>query len=254
MLLGLAYFLGGSFLPFLCIFAGALLVLWGHFPNLLATEREEQIVASVPYQRTESRLKWATGIALVLALSGSGSLLFRRLSPQKSDISRIVRDAIFDSLHKPDIGPTREPPTPAPVQPLPPKSEAEPKPTFTHVLGDFVVIAGGREYKPGAITVFGEQQPAISAYVDQGNLFVDARLYSTVGGSALKLVKNKLMAMPPQWDTNFDNSAIEVVDEQGRPRFQLIYHDPHTVFLRGIFQFEDRVVVLEEKKVMSHTL
>jgi len=138
-------------------------------------------------------------------------------------------------------------PSPTDVKPAqtPPKSAAHP--TFARVLGNFVVIAGGRQYQPGAITVFGEQQPAISAYVDHGDLFVDAQLYSTAGRPPLELVKNKLMAMPPQWDTNFDSSAIEVVDEQGKPRFQLIYHDPHTVFLRGIFQFENRVVVIEEK-------
>jgi hypothetical protein len=119
-------------------------------------------------------------------------------------------------------------------------------PTFTRVLGDFAVIAGGQEYKPGTIAVFGESTPSIHAYVNNGKLFVDAQLYSAPNKPSLKLVRNQLMPMPPQWDSNFDASAIEVVDELGKPRFQLIYHDPHTVLLRGVFQFENRVLVVEE--------
>src|SRR5579863_10437356 len=50
-MLGVAYFVGGDFWPFFLIASGILIVLWGHLPNLLAAEREKQIVADVPYQR-----------------------------------------------------------------------------------------------------------------------------------------------------------------------------------------------------------
>jgi hypothetical protein len=125
-------------------------------------------------------------------------------------------------------------------------SRPETVPTFTQVLGDFVVIAAGRKYKPGAITLFGENNPSLSAYVNNGGFFVDAELYYALDKPPLKLLRNRLIERPSAWDSNFDGSAIEVVDESGRPRFQLIYHDPHTIFLRGIFQFDGRVVVLEE--------
>jgi hypothetical protein len=79
-------------------------------------------------------------------------------------------------------------------------------------------------------------------------LFVDAQLFYAPNTLPLRLRHNELTHRPPQWDSNFDESAIEIVDEKAKPRFQLIYHDQHTVFLRGIFQFTDRVVVLEENK------
>jgi len=122
-------------------------------------------------------------------------------------------------------------------------------PTFTEVLGDFVVIAGGRPYKPGTITLFGESVPAMSAYIESGCLFVDAELYYDQGKPPLKLIHNHLIDKPLEWDSNFDGSAIEVVDSAGKPRFQLIYHDAHTIFLRGVFEFDNRVVVIEENKM-----
>jgi hypothetical protein len=116
------------------------------------------------------------------------------------------------------------------------------------VLGDFVLLAGGRAYKPGEqIRLFGESDPSLSAYIDNGAFFVDAQLYYGPSKPPLKIVHNKLMQRPPKWDSNFDGTAIEVVDDHGTPRFQLIYHDAHTIFLRGIFQYQDRVVVVEEK-------
>lgn len=126
-------------------------------------------------------------------------------------------------------------------------SRPEATPTFTQVLGDFVVIAAGRKYKPGLITLFGESNPSLSAYVDNGGFYVDAELYYAKDKPPLKLVRNRLIERPSEWDSNFDGSAIEVVDGNGRPRFQLIYHDPRTIFLRGIFQFDGRVVILEER-------
>jgi hypothetical protein len=219
-------------------------LIFGGYLALLPPSRTR---ISGSWYRAGSGALWIVCCAAIIALYGGAdywgvNALWDRLSytpkspPEKTE------------QHKPDVapGPLMPPPSsPSVSSPVP--SKTKPEPTFARVLGDFVVIAGGREYKPGAITVFGEKKPAISAYVEDGKLFVDAQLYSTVGRPPLRLVKNKLMATPPQWDTNFDNSAIEVVDEQGKPRFQLIYHDPHTVFLRGIFQFENRVVVIEEK-------
>jgi hypothetical protein len=114
-----------------------------------------------------------------------------------------------------------------------------------------VVFAGNREFpvskSPTEINIIPGALPSIAAYVEGGRLFVDADLYYAGGKRPLRLKHNKLMNRPSQWDNNLDESAIEIVDERGKPRFQLIYHDLHTVFLRGIFQAEgDRAVVVEE--------
>jgi hypothetical protein len=134
-----------------------------------------------------------------------------------------------------------------------------PKPTFTEARRDFVLIAGGSSHKypvnksstaadPSRIKVFGETIPALSAYVEDDRLFVDTQLYYARDKPPLQLVHNEVRNRPPEWDSNSDKTAIEIVDESKKPRFQLIYHDPHTVLLRGIFQFENRAVVLEEDK------
>jgi Leucine-rich repeat (LRR) protein len=100
MLLGLAAFVSGSFLPFLLVGSGILIVLWGHFPNLFAQQQEAQLVADVPYHRKESLWKWAAAVVLVLVFSGLASFLFKRFSPQKPDISKLVRDAVLDALRQ----------------------------------------------------------------------------------------------------------------------------------------------------------
>jgi hypothetical protein len=161
--------------------------------------------------------------------------------------------------------PVADAPTPSPpkVRPTPPVTVPtvgiHPKPpTFTETLGDFVVIAGGQQYRvsklstassPSRINLFSttQEKPEAVAYIENGRLLVNAQLYYASDKPPLELVHNELSNRPLLWDRNFNDSAIEIVDDRMRPRFQLIYHDPHTVLLRGIFQFDYRAVVVEER-------
>jgi hypothetical protein len=152
-------------------------------------------------------------------------------------------------------------PVPQPLASAPTKTSipaARPpakQPTFTESPGDFVVIIGGTPHKishastrqnPTHIAPFGDSR-AIKAYVEHDRLYVDALLHYAPDKAPLQLLHNNLRDRPSQWDRNFDDSAIEIVDEKLTPRFQLIYKDPRTAVLRGVFQFPGGAVVFEDR-------
>src|SRR5258708_18337223 len=100
MCLGAAYFLGGSFWPFLSITVGFLAVLWGHLPNLFARQVEAQLIQGTPYQRKESPWRWTIAVTVAVCLAGLASLLYRKYVPQKPDIHTIVREAALDAFNR----------------------------------------------------------------------------------------------------------------------------------------------------------
>jgi len=137
--------------------------------------------------------------------------------------------------------------------PVPPR----PKQLFTE-SGPFFVLAGSNDYKisegssqqrPSEIHLYGESPAVIKAYVEDGKIYVDALLDVGIGKKPLRLVHNDLRDRPPRWDRNFDGSAIEIVDENLVPRFQLIYKDKLTAQLCGVFRFGDRAAVINSQNV-----
>lgn len=98
---------------------------------------------------------------------------------------------------------------------------------------------------PSKIAPFGDSR-SITAYIEGRKLYVDALLYYAPDEPPLQLTHNELEGRPRKWDRNLDDSALEIVDENLVPRFQLIYKDARTVLLRGVFQFRGGAVVFEE--------
>ena len=130
-------------------------------------------------------------------------------------------------------------------------------PTFTE-SESFYVLIGSNDYRvsmestkkePSEIRLYGEPRASIRAYVEGGKIYVDTLLDIGAGKEPLKLVHNDLRNRPPRWDRNYDNSAIEIVDESLVPRFQLIYKDRMTAQLCGVFRFQDRAVVINSHNV-----
>ncbi len=159
--------------------------------------------------------------------------------------------AVVDNLGNPSYGIRRLLTDNGLLAPLP---QLPKQPTFKEAPGNFVALVGGTQYsvshlstrqKPTRIIAFGDS-PAITAYVENDRFYVDALLYYAPDKSPLHLVHNELKGRPPQWDRNFDDSAIEIVDERLTPRFQLIYMNARTVVLRGVFQYRDGAAVFDE--------
>jgi hypothetical protein len=49
-----------------------------------------------------------------------------------------------------------------------------------------------------------------------------------------QIVRNKVLNLPPLWDFNFSQAALEIVDEKQKPQLQLIYKQPYHIVLKGI--------------------
>jgi hypothetical protein len=74
----------------------------------------------------------------------------------------------------------------------------------------------------------------IMIYVKDKRPYVDATLYS--GHSVpVQLKGNKLISYPPSWDYNSNEHAIEIVNHELIPVFQVIYNRPNHIIINGIF-------------------
>jgi hypothetical protein len=196
-------------------------------------------------------MRWASmaaGLAIVLLV------LITVVDPWTS-VPRRVESSPKPISGEPSVSQSSNSPTPAQAPSTQSPRQPEQKPTFTEIPGAFVVLVGHQSHeispdntkkRPANIAPFGDAH-TIQAYIESGRLYVDALLYYAAGQPPLQLVHNSLKDLPPQWDRNYDDSAIEIVDENLTPRFQIIYKNPRTVMLRGVFQFPrgDGVVVIE---------
>jgi len=70
----------------------------------------------------------------------------------------------------------------------------------------------------------------ITARFVNNELLIDARL-----GAKLELKNNELRHLPKGWDTNLDERALEIVNENGNAVFQLVYGASSDAIVNGIF-------------------
>jgi hypothetical protein len=135
-----------------------------------------------------------------------------------------------------------------------PTAHQIPPPTFTE-SGKYYVLVGSKDYEvskestqqePTEVTLLGESPSSIKTYVERGTILVDALLDMGHGKEPIKLIHNELQNRPPRWDMNEDSSAIEVVDENLTPRFQLVYRDHLRAQLCGVFSFTNRALIANQ--------
>lgn len=83
----------------------------------------------------------------------------------------------------------------------------------------------------------------IILYAEGDKLYADVTLY---GGSGLPVVEvkhNSFIVRPPGWDANSDSSALEVVDSQLHPVFQMTYASEQHIIINGYFPYPGGLVV-----------
>jgi len=78
-------------------------------------------------------------------------------------------------------------------------------------------------------------EPSLEAYVSEDKLFFNAKLFGG-SGRQVSIVKNELVNEELQWDRNFNDSALEVINQNKIPMLQIIYETPHVVQVYGVFQ------------------
>jgi hypothetical protein len=98
--LGTGYFVGGSFWPILAVTVGLLAVLRGHFPNIFASITEAQLISGIPSRKRESVSRWLLAVTAALIVAIALSLLYRKMVPQKPNLSDLIRSAVQEAIAK----------------------------------------------------------------------------------------------------------------------------------------------------------
>lgn len=93
-------------------------------------------------------------------------------------------------------------------------------------------------------------QVPIRVYVEKDKLYSDVEIFSQSGMPPIKITKNCITGLPNDWDVNKNEKALEVVDKNSNPIYQLIYKNDGHIILNGIFPFPGGLVVADESRMV----
>ena len=93
---------------------------------------------------------------------------------------------------------------------------------------------------------FGEFKP-VKLYIEDGILYADVSVYGGSNLPPIKIIRNKLIGKPKQWDFNSNDNAIEIINSHGKPAYQLYYKSPTQIIVNGVFPFPRGFVIAGPK-------
>lgn len=73
---------------------------------------------------------------------------------------------------------------------------------------------------------------SVTARVINGELLIDA----TFAVAGVELRNNEVRHLPSTWDANFDEDALEIVNDMGNAIFQVVYRGGRSAVVNGIFR------------------
>lgn len=82
--------------------------------------------------------------------------------------------------------------------------------------------------------LLGNEKP-FSIYLENGVLYAEAKIYNGPGLPAVEVKKNDFVLRPMDWDRNFTDNALEIVNEKTQPVLQVIYKRKGLIHIQGIF-------------------
>jgi hypothetical protein len=124
-------------------------------------------------------------------------------------------------------------------------------PNFTVRLGSISVTASIAQVRGGAFVPFKFDHVVPFRMSMKDDMFlVDANLGGTLGMPTIRITQGGFERPPFGWDRNFDNDALEFVDDQQRPVFQMIYRGS-VVQINGVFSIGDYMVVATEEHTLA---
>ena len=95
----------------------------------------------------------------------------------------------------------------------------------------------------------------VRIYAETGKVYADVTVYGGPASPPIEVKHNEVVVGPPNWDRNFSQSALEVVNEKQFPVFQLIYKTPSHIVFNGIFPFPGGLILAnEEGSVVNPTV
>jgi hypothetical protein len=162
---------------------------------------------------------------------------------------------------------TPMPPSPTPAEPSPSPSGVSqsndtpifsvgPTTNYTVQLGSNVIKGdirdGVKQIIQGSMffTTMVDDFFMVNSSIENGRLYIDAQIYAGINQPAIELVHNKVIGLPREWDANFDNEAIEIVNKEKQPVFQLEYKDKLYLSIRGyLWTAKGNVVSIDYRRL-----
>ncbi|MCP5380848.1 MAG: hypothetical protein H6912_00630 [Kordiimonadaceae bacterium] len=89
-------------------------------------------------------------------------------------------------------------------------------------------------------------------YVENDKLFVDVIVPSKQHFPGIKIKKNVIYGLPSNWDWNYNNNAVEIVNEDGLPMYQLIYKNQNHIILYGYFPTNKATVFADKNGIVGN--
>jgi hypothetical protein len=73
--------------------------------------------------------------------------------------------------------------------------------------------------------------------------YVDAHIFAGFGHPAIEVVRNEVAVERPGWDSNFNDQACEVVNDNNAVVFQMIRKNDELIVVNGVFPVSNGVLV-----------
>lgn len=129
------------------------------------------------------------------------------------------------------------------------------KPTFSKKVDNVLFSLGERGmtsgYKKDELKTprepfnFRGYKPVV-LYIKDDNLFADVKIYSGSGFPPIEIIQNEISNIPPTWDSNSNEKAIEIVTQDKIPVYQFIYKSEFHIVMNGIFPYPGSFIVANE--------
>ena len=95
-----AYFVGGTFFPYLFLWLSCVMILRGWKPAWFAIHHDAQIIAGTKYYREESTKAWMVAWGLSLVLAWGSSWLHLAIVPERPDLAKTIIDGVKGLLDR----------------------------------------------------------------------------------------------------------------------------------------------------------
>lgn len=140
------------------------------------------------------------------------------------------------------------------LKPAPPVKE----PTFTEGVDEFKVTVGTTNYVEYLYTLqkkkmrFPVADIPAALYVENDKFYLDIEIFNDpdVFESPVRLIHNKLMNKPKNWDWNKDDKALEVVNENMEPVFQFVFESPSHIVIYGKLRTPEKKIYISKENAI----
>ncbi len=133
--------------------------------------------------------------------------------------------------------------------PNPPPATNLSQPVFQPSTTYLTLVLGGQSFKvprQGWVDGFKPMDfsgyAPIRLYTKDDKLFADVTILGNANKPNIEIKQNQFTVRPGSWDSNSNDKAFEVVDENQRPIFQMVYQDNSLVRINGIFPIHKRLI------------